>query len=353
MLVRRKQWKISISNVVLLRLGIFFLFYVVYIGLGAVIFWALEGPSECVAAIHLFEVRQAILGKNPAIEKDLEEFENALKKANSIGKYVISNETYKTNWSLGNSVFFVGTLLTTIGYGNITPQTAAGKVFTIVFATIGIPMTLLLLSAFVEKMLVIAMSFLLWLDSKLHRFYSSLLIRLIHLGIVLIVMTVGFLVVPALIISLTESQWDVLDAFYYCFTSLTTIGLGDFIPGDSLNQPNRDLYKIAVTCYLYAGCTAMMLVMAIIYDIPEIKISHYLSNMNENTPDENSPMGLDTKYTTDSSTHMDRDKVLEKARLSRPSLGLGLDSSSPAKLLKKAASAIELKIPRIKSISIE
>lgn len=38
------------------------------------------------------------------------------------------------------------TLFTTIGYGTIAAQTVAGKVFSVIYATIGIPLMLVVLS---------------------------------------------------------------------------------------------------------------------------------------------------------------------------------------------------------------
>ena len=57
-----------------------------------------------------------------------------------------------------------------------------------------------------------------------------------------------FFLVPAAILANLEPKWNYLDSLYYCFISLTTIGLGDFIPGDMPGQELRPLYKAATTC---------------------------------------------------------------------------------------------------------
>jgi len=70
---------------------------------------------------------------------------------------------------------------------------------------------------------------------------------LVFFQLVLVVIAFLFLL-PALIFARLESQWGFLDSLYYCFISLTTIGLGDFIPGDTPGQAMRPLYKACTTC---------------------------------------------------------------------------------------------------------
>ena len=59
---------------------------------------------------------------------------------------------------------------------------------------------------------------------------------------------IALFLLPAAIFTGLESHWGYMDSIYYCFVSLTTVGLGDFIPGDTPGQHLRPLYKACTTC---------------------------------------------------------------------------------------------------------
>lgn len=62
------------------------------------------------------------------------------------------------------------------------------------------------------------------------------------------VFLVVFVVIPIVIFLQFEDQWTIVDAFYFVFVSLTTIGLGDYYPGQNMIPNNgREVYILFVS----------------------------------------------------------------------------------------------------------
>lgn len=150
------------------------------------------------------------------------------------------------NWSVGQSILFTVTVVTTIGYGHVAPLTAGGKLFCLFYAALGIPFTLIFLSAAVQRLLEPSIKILNFLFNRMDPFLSPFGIRVMHLSFMNVLFIVFFLIVPSIIFWRMEATWDFVDAFYFVFISLTTIGLGDYIPGDDEGQRYREIYKVSV-----------------------------------------------------------------------------------------------------------
>lgn len=128
-----------------------------------------------------------------------------------------------------------------------------GKLFCLIYACIGIPLTLVLLSAVVERLMTPVSWLLGALNARLGHLYQPFNIRILHLSIVVGIVFILIFIIPTTIFTYMETSWNWMDAFYYCFISLTTIGLGDYIPGDDPDIDYRGMYKVATTCYLIFG----------------------------------------------------------------------------------------------------
>lgn len=229
-------------------------------------------------------------------DAELEEFIIRIVQATNRGISAVGNVTTSNpNWSFGQSIFFASTVVTTIGYGRVTPLSEVGKGFCILYALIGIPLTLVMLTALVERLMILTSMLLHFMFKQLGHLYKVLYIQIMHLCIIAVFVLVFFFLIPAAIYMTLEPNWQYLDAFYYCFISLTSIGLGDYVPGDNPNQPLRPLYKVATTFYLLIGLTAMMLVLSVLYEIPELNVG-FLFYMKSDTAD-NERLRLKTSAT--------------------------------------------------------
>lgn len=74
-----------------------------------------------------------------------------------------------------------------------------------------------------------------------------------------IVLVISYIMGGASMFSLWEKEWDLLDGAYFCFTTLTTIGFGDLVPGSAKYSDNaEEQTKFIICCaYLIVGLSLL------------------------------------------------------------------------------------------------
>ncbi|ULT90544.1 hypothetical protein L3Y34_008695 [Caenorhabditis briggsae] len=194
----------------------------------------------------------------------------------------------ETDWTFWMSFLYAGTIFTTIGYGNIACKTRAGQIATMVYAFVGIPIMLVMLTSLNNFLLK-------WIKIITNGLSDILLYLGVRLGITVIrqdevqkrlrytkfakkmkewklsshgapssiaissseenrlnstpeddeeeemeldppvlstlFATVAWIMLSAAVFCLFE-DWTFFTSFYFCFISLTTIGLGDVTPAN-------------------------------------------------------------------------------------------------------------------------
>ncbi|KAH9424644.1 hypothetical protein DERP_013067 [Dermatophagoides pteronyssinus] len=132
------------------------LFLILYGFLGAYIFVSLEAPMEDLAKKPINKMRERIIKELWWNSKKFsqgwwlrlakirfKEFEKQLYES------CLSDQTTDSEirvWNFWQALFFSSTIFTTIGYGHVVPKTDAGRVASIIYAFIGIPLLLMVLT---------------------------------------------------------------------------------------------------------------------------------------------------------------------------------------------------------------
>ncbi|XP_018373625.1 PREDICTED: uncharacterized protein LOC108767969 [Trachymyrmex cornetzi] len=134
------------------------LLIIIYCGLGGFVFRFVEGAFETFYKCGVKRVKRDFLDTlwnyshnlreddwKSMARKKLMEFEEQLHTAHEAGLHTYSGQK---SWSFLNAVVYCLTVITTIGYGHISPSTDTGRAITIVYAIFGIPMFLIILADF-------------------------------------------------------------------------------------------------------------------------------------------------------------------------------------------------------------
>ncbi|XP_071754896.1 potassium channel subfamily K member 6 [Centroberyx gerrardi] len=246
----------------------FILFYIIYLLLGALVFSSIERPVEEQLKNDIEALKQEFLNQSCVNATSLERFLVKVLTANKYGVSILKNSSVSSNWDLASSMFFANTLVTTVGYGHTTPLSDTGKAFSILYAVIGVPFTMLVLTACVQRLMFPLVHAPVGLFQRCG--LDPRPATALHFTLLLVLVVLGFFVAPAAVFSMVEASWSFLDAVYFCFISLCTIGLGDYVPGEQPGQKHRPVYKIVVMVYLFVGLMTMYLLLRTFHKMADL-----------------------------------------------------------------------------------
>lgn len=252
---------------------------VAYVALGAAAFRALEGDapgratdgdgvvgllrSQTVERLWSITENLNILYRENWTKLAADEvliFERSLAKVLASGDVRHHDRGYRHRWSFGGSFLYSLTLITTIGYGSVTPRTAWGKAATIAYALVGVPLMLLYLATVGD---VLARAF--------RRAYARLFggppakppCRCANTRVPVTVcagVVVAYVLFGAVLFNRLAS-WGLLEGSYFCFAALGTIGFGDMAPRDD------DVPLVcACSAYILTGMAVVAMCFSLVQD---------------------------------------------------------------------------------------
>ncbi|CAH1232042.1 KCNK10 [Branchiostoma lanceolatum] len=165
-------------------------------------------------------------------------------------------------WGFKGAFGFSITVVTTIGYGKLAPVTVGGRVFCVLYALFGIPLTAFLLSKISKALLKLSCRATervcrarpQWNRERVQKAAQACLLVL---GLVL------FFALPTITVCTTE-QWTYWEALYFMFISLSTIGFGDYVIGMRKDIVYSAFYFAAMFVWILGGLVYLVLVFDLI-----------------------------------------------------------------------------------------
>ncbi|KAE9547891.1 hypothetical protein FO519_008895 [Halicephalobus sp. NKZ332] len=229
--------------------------------IGGFMFMAIEGPNE------EYELRNKIIDRQRLLDDTAFKL-NTIKSMTAIQAYnhtVKTLEEYReklgvpvvmmnqTKWNFWGAIYYSMTVYTTIGYGNIVVKTTIGRILTVLYAFIGIPVALISLFALGGLFARFCMFIWGFLIRTTRCFSKDLSRQMKKIGpdetasenddssedllrfplSLLLAMTIGWVLFCAYVFTCWEEEWDYGTSLYFTLISFLTIGFGDILPSES------------------------------------------------------------------------------------------------------------------------
>ncbi|KAG7282659.1 hypothetical protein CRUP_017585 [Coryphaenoides rupestris] len=237
-----------------------------YLLCGAAVFSALERPFELRArrrwAQRLEEFTRTHGVNVAALRGLLRDYE----EASGAG---IRVDTLRPRWDFSGALYFVGTVVSTIGFGMSTPATISGKIFLIFYGLIGCAATILFFNLFLERIITMLAYIMRWFHERQlryagvgvlggqtpHREDDSLEGWKPSVYYVMLILGVASVLIACSASSLycAMEDWSYVDSLYFCFVAFSTIGFGDLVSSQREQYESQGAYRLGNCLFILMG----------------------------------------------------------------------------------------------------
>nr|XP_049600430.1 potassium channel subfamily K member 5 isoform X1 [Syngnathus scovelli] len=208
---------------------------VLYLGMGALVFQNLEASEESNKFQQLLVAKNDFLSNHSCVsEREFYKLVKGVASAVEAGLEVSSlSSNFTTRWDVASAFFFCGAIITTIGFGNLSPRTWYGQLFCVCYALVGIPMFGILLAGVGDHMGTVLRRAVAKIETLfLKRHVRPTTVRVISAVLSILIGCLIFLAVPTVVFQKSEG-WSFLESLYFVVITLTTVGFGDYVPDGS------------------------------------------------------------------------------------------------------------------------
>ncbi|VDM25912.1 unnamed protein product [Toxocara canis] len=218
-----------------------------YLLLGAAVFEKLESNDDLERRQEIQLIASKMQKKYNFTRKDYELLQTI----------VIKSIPHKAGyqWKFAGAFYFATVVITTVGYVHSTPDTTSGKLFCMMFAMAGIPLGLVMFQSIGERVSTFIAFCLRKLRTRLMSKGFNITSEITPTHLLFVSLCIGMLVVLiGTYVFHRAERWTILEAYYYCFISMSTIGFGDYVPlqTDGVLQKNPG-YVVFTLLFLLCG----------------------------------------------------------------------------------------------------
>uniref|UniRef100_A0A671R604 Potassium channel subfamily K member 13-like n=1 Tax=Sinocyclocheilus anshuiensis TaxID=1608454 RepID=A0A671R604_9TELE len=245
------------------RFGLLAALILLYLLCGAVVFSALEHPSELQAHRHWDQQLANFTEQNSINLKSLHVLLKQYEEAFAAG---IRVDKLRPRWDFSGAFYFVATVVSTIGFGMTTPVTVAGKIFLIFYGLLGCAATILFFNLFLERIITMLAYIMRWCherqlrrsgvggeearseDDSLEGWKPSVYYVMLILGIAALLIACS----ASALYSAME-DWDYFESLYFCFVAFSTIGFGDVVSSQRESYKAQEAYRLGNCLFILMG----------------------------------------------------------------------------------------------------
>ncbi|XP_042548690.1 potassium channel subfamily K member 13 [Dipodomys spectabilis] len=235
---------------------------------GAAVFSALELAHERQAK-QRWEERLANFSRGHNLSRD--ELRGFLRHYEEAARAGVRVDSVRPRWDFTGAFYFVGTVVSTIGFGMTTPATVGGKIFLIFYGLIGCASTILFFNLFLERLITVIAYIMRSCHQRQLRRRGALpqdSLKAPRKGeadslagwkpsvyyVMLILCSASVLISCGASALYTPMEgWSYFDSLYFCFVAFSTIGFGDLVSSQNAQYDNQGLYRFANFVFILTG----------------------------------------------------------------------------------------------------